>query len=168
MVKKLIKNENKVVSPIGLLLANDAKENVFGEYLDRNKLNFTINSLKDVDNYLDKIRKNKRKLNEYDLKKIVLRCGTYLGEVIRKLKPNRFMWISYPTATKINEKPLLVDQDITTIYIIYDKIHDRFWFPLGKPYKFLDSGKADNLWSFATTCLKFKESATKDKNKLKK
>lgn len=155
--KEAIKNINKEVSPIGELLVSDPENNILNESIDKNKLNFTIDSLKEVDNYLDKVRKKKKYLNEQDIKKIILRCGTYLGEVIRRLKNRRFIWIPYNTASKISKGRLPLGEDLTTCFILYDKKNNLFWFPLAKSYKFIESGRADNLWSFAVVCLDFKE-----------
>ena len=40
-------------------------------------------------------------MSEEEIKKIILRCGSYLGEVIRKTNPKRFIWVSYDTARKV-------------------------------------------------------------------
>lgn len=152
--KGLIKDENDEVESIALLLVDDNNNNVLKQYLEVEKIDYSVNSLKIVDNYLDKVRK---KLSEEEIKKVILRCGTYLGRVIRKVNPNRFIWISYDTAVKISGKGLPIPDDLTTAFILYDKANERFWFPLSKVYKFLYHGRADNLWSFAVICLKFKE-----------
>ena len=139
---------------MSILLFVDADKNPLGKYLNFKKLNFSVNSLKEVDGYLEKIRKNKERLSEEKIKKIILRCGTYLGEVIRKVSIKEFDWISYDEAKKIN-KNLEYDviKDITTHILIYDLEKEIFWFPLSKVYKFLEHGKGDNLWSFAMVCL---------------
>lgn len=154
---KIIKNENKEVAPISLLLVKNSEGNVLGQYLNTDTLNFSITSLRKVDQYLEKIRKNRKKLSGEEIKKVILRCGTYLGEVIVKTYPKRFTWISYKTTSKVYEgEHFPLEQDITTCFVLYDRLNDKFWFPLGKVYKFIYYGRAENLWSFATICLDFK------------
>ena len=164
MKRDKIKDKNKEVFSISLLLADDAN-NVLTKYLDKDKLDFTIGSLKVVDNYLDKVRKERKNLNEKDIQKIILRCGTYLGEVIRKSRPKQFVWLSYNSALEFPSfKKFGFEKDITTYYVLFNKESKGFWFPLAKPYKFLENGRADNLWSFAKVCLNLKEIEKKKKN----
>ena len=148
-----IKDENENVQNIGNLLITDKENNPLKEKLSISKLNINLNSLREIDKYLEIIRKNKKKLNEREIKQVILRCGTYLGEVIRKTKPDRFIWVSYDVALKMNKGKMPLEQDISTIFILYDKTSERFWFPLGKAYKFIEYGKADSLWAFAKICL---------------
>lgn len=150
-----MKNENKKASSMGILLVEDQDNNIHNNFLEVNRLDFTLESLKYVDSYLEKVRK--KKLNEDYLKKILLRCGTYLGEVIRKLGDKKFVWISYEEAKSINSTINEFPKDITTHLIIMNKKTKRLWFPIAKVHKFINSGKADNLSAFARVCLEFKE-----------
>lgn len=144
-----IKDENLKGKDMGLLLKYDSKNNVMADYLDSRRLNFSLNSLQLVDTYLEKVRKYRKKLTEKEIKIIILRCGTYLGEVIRKKKKN-VIWISYEEASQLLKDFTNVYQcDITSTLVLYDKQTESFWLPLGKVYKFLEYGKADNLSSFA-------------------
>lgn len=150
---KPIKNENNEVKLISLLLSQDMNNNVLKQYLNPKEIDFSLKSLKIVDSYLEKIRKEKNKLNEKEIKQVVLRCGTYLGEVIRNIKPKKFIWISYDVASRIYKGKIPLEQDITTNFILYDKRDEKFWFPLAKSYKFIEYGKSDSLWAFAKVCL---------------
>lgn len=149
-----IKNENRKVEDMGILLFTDAKNNVLGKYLNVKKLDFSIDSLEEVDNYIEKTRKNKKKLTEEEIKRIILRCGAYLGEAIRKNSGGDIIWISYEEGKKINDQlEKTVIRDITTHLILYDSEKKRIWFPLAKVYKFLEHGREDNTWAFAMVCL---------------
>lgn len=148
-----IKNENDNMENIGRLLIND-KENIpLHEKLDITKLDLSITSLKEIDRYLEVINKNKRKLSNEEIKKIILRTGVYLGEVIRKSNKKIFIWLSYDEAFKLNKYLINYDKDILTGFVLYNLDTKEFWFPLAKAYKFIEYGKSDSLWAFAKVCL---------------
>ena len=148
-----VRSENRKVEEIGILLAKDFKNNPLGDFINSKKLDFSVDSLKEVDKYLEKIRKNKKKLSEEEIKKIILRCGTYAGEVIRKTSLEEFIWISYETACRIDRSIINLERSILTHLVLYDAEKGGVWFPLNKVYKFLESGNENNLWAFAVVCL---------------
>lgn len=148
-----IKNENEKVKSIGILLAKHPEDNILGTYLQIDKLDFSLESLKFVDRYLEKIKEKKKKLTEEETKKLILRCGTYLGEVIRKCSQKRFIWISYETAVKLQKDISKLERSLLTHILLYDLEGENFAFPLNKVYKFLEHGKSENLWSFAMVIL---------------
>ncbi|MBI3334389.1 hypothetical protein HYZ97_02795 [Candidatus Pacearchaeota archaeon] len=147
-----IKNENEKTAEIGMLLFSDAENNPLQRLLNIKKLNFSLESLREVDNYIEKLRKNKKELKERDIKRVILRCGTYLGEIIRRSNHN-FIWITYDAASKISKEIKAHQKNLLNHLILYDLQKERFWFPLNKVYKFLEYGRGDNLWSFATVAL---------------
>lgn len=140
------------VKNIGILLKEDSENTPMGKYLNPKKLDFSLKSLNYVDDYLEKVRKNKKKLTDEEINKVIIRCGTYLGEVIRKEKPKKFNWITYDEAHKLSKEFMqMIGKNITTHFILYD--NHNFSFPLGKAYKFLEYGRSDSLWGFAKLCL---------------
>ncbi|MFA6552537.1 MAG: hypothetical protein WCT19_03505 [Candidatus Paceibacterota bacterium] len=85
--KKQYTDSSQIVAAIGQFLIDDTGSEMptpLKEFLDAKKLDFSIESLKNVDLYLDQVRKNRESLTEDQLVKIVARCGAYCGEVIRK------------------------------------------------------------------------------------
>lgn len=145
-----IKNENEKGKCIGLLLKHDYKENILPKYLNHKKLDYSLESLKYIDDYLECIRKSKKKLSIEQKKILILRCGTYVGEVIRKHYQKKFIWISYEEACKISKDfSEIYEGDITVGLVLYNKKSERFWLPLNKVYKFLKYGKSNSLKFFA-------------------
>jgi len=147
---------NEEVSCIGLLITEENPEMPFYNFIDFKKLDFSVESLNHLDNYLDKIRKNKKNLSNEKLMKVIIRCGTYLGEVIRKTNPKKFKWIKYDEAYKIANKDGkkfldYLGKDLTNSFILYDS--KNFNFPLAKPLKFIENGREDSLIGFAMLCL---------------
>jgi len=147
---------NEEVRCIGLLITQEDSEMPFYKFIDYAELDFSLESLNHLDDYLDRVRKNKKKLNNNQLMKVIIRCGTYLGDVIRKTNPKKFKWINYTQAYRIsnkNGKKFLdyLGKDLTNSFILYDS--KNFNFPLAKPLKFLENGREDSLIGFAMLCL---------------
>src|SRR5678816_4160701 len=66
------------------------------ELLDVSRLDFTVESLGLVDDYLAQMRKRKLDEDGDDYSKLVLRCGAYVGEVIlRNARGTTFHWLDY-------------------------------------------------------------------------
>ena len=85
----------KTVSAIAQFLIDDTGSDLptpFKEFLNPTKLDYSLESLKHVDSYLDQVRKKKRKLNDDQVTKVILRCGAYCGEVIRKNSKKDFYY----------------------------------------------------------------------------
>ena len=144
-----IKNENEKGKCIGLLLKQDYKENIQPKCLNHKKLDYSLESLKYIDAYLECVRKSKKKLNIEQKKILILRCGTYVGEVIRNKKRN-FIWVSYEEACRISKNfSEIYEGDITSGLVLYNKESGSLWLPLNKVYKFLKYGKGDSLKFFA-------------------
>jgi len=152
-----INNDNKKMEDIGILLFKDKEGNPLGNTLNINRLDMSITSLKEVDKYLERIRKNKKKLTDKEINKVILRTGTYLGEVIRRKNKKNFIWLSYEEGSKLGDFLEKLGKNILTSSVIYDSKNDRFLFVLGKPYKFMEYGKSESLWAFAKVCLEYNE-----------
>lgn len=153
-----IKNVNEKGKCIGLLLKHDYKDNIQPECLNHKKLDYSFESLKYIDDYLNRIRKNKKKLSKEQKKILILRCGTYVGEVVRKHYPKKFIWISFDEACKVSKDfSKVYGGDITSGLVIYNIKSGSFWLPLNKVYKFLKYGKSDSLKFFAEQLIAYKE-----------
>jgi len=139
-------NTNEKVREMGVLLAQDSELTPYFNLIKTKKLDFSVESLKEVDKYLNEVRK--KKLTEDELKKIVLRCGTYLGEVIIRNRPENFKWITRDEA----KLPDFFAKDLTTAFVLLKKSKEML-FPLAKAYKFIENGKDDSLWIFGMYAL---------------
>ena len=148
----------KEVSCIGTLITQEDAVMPFYKSLDYEKLDFSLDSLNLLDDYLEMVRKNKKKLTQEQLMRVIIRCGSYLGEVIRKTDSKKFRWITYDQAYKIADKDRkkyldYLGKDITTNFILYDSKSKTFNFTLAKPFKFLENGRGDSLIGLAMFCL---------------
>src|SRR5579864_4657969 len=78
------KIQDQALSELSQMFSMDlAEDSTPGrELLDASRLDYSVESLGLVDDYLDEMRK--RKLEDQAYMKVVLRCGAYVGEVIRR------------------------------------------------------------------------------------
>jgi hypothetical protein len=119
------------------------------ELLDPSRLDFTVESLGFVDDYLDQMRQRQLVEGEEDYGKVVLRCGAYVGEVIlRNAKGTTYHWLDYKGALKINKSIADFGEDLGSAAVLWDSA-TGLTFPLGKVQKFLDNGREDSVQYFA-------------------
>lgn len=122
------------------------------EHLVPKKLDYSLESLKHVDAYLDVIRKNRNTLTEDQLMKVIARCGAYCGEVVRRLSKEDLYWINYDTAIVADSRVKSFDKSLYTFYILFAE-PNNFSFPLAKVGKYLDNGPEDSLYFLAMMLL---------------
>jgi len=87
---------NQALSELSQLFYED--QGTLGQdTLNQSKLDFSLESLKEVNAYLEKVRSTKEVESSWN--RVVLRTGAYVGEVIRKndAKAN-WQWLDYESA----------------------------------------------------------------------
>ncbi|MES3032234.1 MAG: hypothetical protein V4699_03270 [Patescibacteria group bacterium] len=139
------------IASVAAFLVNDSGSdlpNPLKEFLNSSKLDYSLESLKYVDSYLNEVRKNRKNLTNDQLVKVVVRCGAYCGEVVRKLSKKSLYWIDYDTAIVADPRVKSFDKSLYTFYILFAEPMD-FSFPLAKAGKYLDNGPEDSLYAFA-------------------
>ncbi len=150
-----IADKNSELESVGYLIVNN--DNVLQKYVKSDKLDFSISSLKYINEYLEKVRKVRKKLSNTDVNKIILRCGVYVGEVIRKSIRKEFIWISFDVACKLSEDIKQFGKSMITEHVLYNTKSQQFLFPLSKVSKFLENGKEDDLFFYAKVILDSKD-----------
>jgi hypothetical protein len=117
------------------------------QILSREKLDFSIESLSHVEQYLDHVQNH-----SYDRKQtitLVLRTGAYVGEVIRRhAKSKQWHWLAYAEAIKLSPDIAKLGKDLHTSAVLWDSKHE-FSFPLGKIIKYLRNGEEDDVKFYA-------------------
>ena len=125
------------------------------ELLDATRLDFTVESLAFVDDYLDQMRQ--RQLDDEGYGKLVLRCGAYVGEVIlRNAKNKTYHWLDYKGALKINKIIADFGEDLGSAAVLWDS-ETGLTFPLAKVQKFIDNGREDSVHFFAKVMIEKSE-----------
>jgi hypothetical protein len=118
------------------------------ELLDRSRLDYTLESLKHVDEYLDAMRH--RTLDDREYFVTVLRTGAYVGEVIRRTSTTRqFHWVDYDMAVKHSDFAASLGGPSAELAAILWEHPESMSFPLGKVAKFLDNGPEESTYFFA-------------------
>lgn len=123
------------------------------ELLDPTRLNFTVESLAFVDDFLEQMRARGLEEDGDDYYKLVLRCGAYIGEVIRRNATTRtYHWLDYKGGLMISPKIADFGESLGSMAILWDSA-TGLTFPLGKVQKFLDNGREDSVQFFAKVIL---------------
>lgn len=125
------------------------------DYLDAVKLDYSLESIKEVDSYLEHVYKDKDKLTDEQLLKIVLRCGGYVGEVIKRQSAKKFRWIKYDEAVDIDQTVKNIERSSLTLFILYSEPRN-FSFPIAKAAKYIQNDSEDSLYYFAVMVGEFK------------
>src|SRR5262245_59588223 len=147
------KDQTPALSDLSQMFYEDPS--TFGrQHLDRRRLDFSVESLKHVNDYLEAIRKDK------DVEKpgvtrarVVLRAGAYVGEVIRKNdKKVQWRWIDYEGARQVQPKLFeSFGKTIATAAVLYNG--RGMAFPLAKVEKYLTNGAEDDVHFFAVVIM---------------
>jgi hypothetical protein len=141
------KDQNLALSDLSHLFFEDGE--TFGrEHLDRRRLDFSVESLRHVNEYLEGIRKEQAVERQWAV--VVLRAGAYVGEVIRRNDQKvRWRWIDYEGAKQVEPKLFeSFGRRIATAAVLYDG-NKGFVFPLAKVEKYLNNGAEDDVYLFA-------------------
>ncbi len=117
-------------------------------HLDPSQLDYSIDSLRHVHTYLDRIR------TETDVEKVwnvvVLGAGAYVGEVIRRSDTKHaWRWIDYDGAKSVDPTSCeAFGRVVGAAAVLYGGKSD-FVFPLAQVEKYLRNGSQDDLHCFA-------------------
>jgi hypothetical protein len=147
-----VKDQNQALLELSQLFFADSEKPTFGrELLDPSRLDFSIDSLKHVDEYLESIRAAKG--IDANWNTVVLRAGAYVGEVIRRNSAHtQWRWLDYDTARSLNPKSFdELGKNIGTAAVLYNG--SGFTFPLGKVAKRLKNGSEDSVFLYAEVIL---------------
>jgi hypothetical protein len=144
------KDQTPALSDLSQIFYEDPS--TFGrQHLDRRRLDFSVESLRHVNQYLEAIRKDKDVEKQGVTRaKVVLRAGAYVGEVIRKNDNKvQWHWIDHEGAMQVEPKLFeSFGKTIATAAVLYDG-KKGFVFPLGKVEKYLNNGAEDDVYFFA-------------------
>ena len=116
------------------------------EVANTSALDFSMDSLAAIESYLNEIRSDK--LDPEDLLRVVLRCGAYVGEVVRRHSTAELHWVDYDEAARESKLVQDAGRDIGTMGVLRAG-PDRMCFPLGKVSKFIANGREDSVVLFA-------------------
>lgn len=128
---------------------HDKEPSPFGRrYLDPSRLDYSVDSLRHVNEYLVRIRIDKDVEKVWNV--VVLGAGAYLGEVIRRNDTKHsWRWIDYDGGKSVDPTSFgALGRVIGTAAVLYGGKSD-FAFPLAQVEKYLHNGSANDLYCFA-------------------
>src|SRR5687768_9853190 len=90
---------DRAYADLSLMLTQDQRNITYQrDALDPAALDFSLDSLRHVDAYLEHLRSDPPE--GHDFLRVVLRVGAYVGEVMRKQAPGKYHWIEYDEAAR--------------------------------------------------------------------
>ncbi|HEY7641582.1 MAG TPA: hypothetical protein VH814_17770 [Steroidobacteraceae bacterium] len=142
-------------SDLSLMLTQDEQHPTYRrELLRAEALDFSLESLKHLDEYLEVLHQSPPQ--GQDFLRVALRCGAYVGEVMRKASPGTYHWVTHEEAAKHSKFIASSQSSIGTAGILWENA-DALSFPLGKVCKFLENGTEDSVYFFARMLLRKKD-----------
>lgn len=145
-----VERVDEVLSAISTFLVNGNPDGdvPYVEKLNRDKLDYSVSSLKYVDEYLKIVRR--KNLNDHQTSLIVLRCGAYCGEVIKN-NTHGLEWIAYEQEVLLENimGQWKIKKDPIYSYFLYGSHSKSLIQPLQKVIKFIENGEEDSLEFFA-------------------
>lgn len=132
----------------GFLISCPEKPTPGAELLSGVDLDFSLDSLKEVDAFLEQMRE--RDLTPEEEFTLVVRVGAYVGEVIRDNAPaTGWHWINYKDAIRaVPELASIGEVDTGSAVLLWSKSRGCC-FPMGKVIKYLINGSEDSVHFFA-------------------
>lgn len=145
---------------VKILLQNSPKSGIAAGDLDRTKLDFSLESLKVIDDFMTRFHdgipngangKNYAAIPEGRIVSVVMQIGSYTGEVLRRQPElGRYAWVSYDgaLARSAGARDALGKPSISNTFVLMDGAGNMI-NPYGKVVKFMANGNRDSLWAFA-------------------
>jgi hypothetical protein len=134
----------------------DEKEIAFPGSIDRKLLNGSVESLHEVDRYLDKLHALRPELLPEEWHITVLRAGAYLGEVIRNAAPEgEFQWVDYDEYMPQHPKlqAMIPQRNVATCAFLVHR-SGAMSMPLNKIARYIEEGVEHSVHFFAACDLK--------------
>jgi hypothetical protein len=129
---------------------DDAKPICFPGQLQRDKLDLTLESLRDVEAYLAFLHRNKKRIVDAEWHSTVLYGGAYVGEVIRNETDNYYHWIDYNEYMPLHPelKAMIPERTTATCAFLVDD-RGKMSMPLNKIAQYIDEGEENSVHFFA-------------------
>jgi len=108
-------------------------------------LDYSVESLALVDGYLESIRTTP--MSDVERFKVCLRSGAYVGQVIRRLRPE-VVWLNAEELQAVSSDAAALGEPVSTYSPTIG-----IWFPVAKVRKYLANGPEDSTVFFARVIL---------------
>ena len=139
-----------------MLTSEENKPTFRRDLLNRESLDYSLESLKQIDSYLEAIRKDT--IVKDDMIRLALRSGAYVGEVIKRLSKIEYHWLEFEEAAKQSKLVKMNGMSLSTAVILWAP-PETILFPVGKVCKYIEFGSEDSVYALANFVIseEFKE-----------
>ena len=123
----------------------------FPERLRRAALDYSLDSLHVVDEYLDSLHENREVIPDEEWRVTVLRAGAYVGEVLRRETGGRWGWIDYNDYMPDHPELAAIIRDrtaATCAFLTHPQKGVRL--PLNKIARYIEEGPENNTHYFVS------------------
>ena len=128
-----------------------------GDIPDRTKLNtsilnYSLESLKEVDNYLNVLYKRVQDISDIEYQNLIVWCGAYIGEVIKRNAALEYHWVHYDDymKNKSNELTNTIPLTLATHAFLLAIDSNYITMPMNKVVRWLDEGESNNVQFYAS------------------
>ena len=137
--------------------ANGDETIAFPERIDSKKLDYSFESLKAIDKYLEYLHKNNSTISQHEEINTIVWCGCYIGEVIKRSSEKVFHWENYHAYIERNPKlkQLISFGPGTMVFLVDDR--GAMTMPLNKVGRFIYEGPENNIHFYASGELKYRK-----------
>ena len=122
----------------------------FPDRIERELLDYSLDSLHAVDRYLDLLHSRVDDLPDQQYANTILATGSYLGEVIRRNAPVEYRWVNY--ADYFPQHPQLmsmVPEGVGSGAVLV-AVNGMMTMPLNKIARYIHEGPENNTHFYAT------------------
>jgi len=121
--------------------------------LNTRSLDYSSRSLHEVNKYLKRIYRTNIDISSIEYQNVVVWCGAYIGEVIRRNATMEFHWIHYEDHMKDKDQNLknLIPYTLGTHALLVSTNTGFVTMPIKKVAMFLEEGEANNVHFYAST-----------------
>ena len=145
--KSLVELQDLALADLAQMFVHNPDDPTPGhELLNASKFDFTLESLSAADQHIEVMRN--RNLQGQELTTFVLRCGAYVGEVLRQHETRKeWHWVDYEQAVRLDSKISSFGRAPGTAAMLWDG-KSGYCFPLAKVGKYLENGAGDSVKFF--------------------
>ena len=123
----------------------------FRSVLNSNVLNYSIESLHEVNHYLKLLHKKAKEIANIEYQNTVVWCGAYIGEVIRRNANLAYHWVQYEEYMKDKDQRFrnLLPYTLGTHALLITADASYVTLPINKVVRFLEEGEENNIHFYA-------------------
>ena len=154
--RKPIFSDQAYLEVADMLTSEENKPTYRRDLLNRDSLDYSLESLKQIDSYLEAIRQDE--IVKDDMIRLALRSGAYVGEVIKRLSKVEYHWLEFEEAKKQSKIVKMNGMSLSTAVVLWAH-PETLIFPVAKICKYIEFGSEDSVFALANFIIneEFKE-----------